>query len=150
MPPKINSHAIWEPFSICFQDRLFFFFLNRFLLFTMPSCVQSYRSDFHWYIWCIWGLSPAPGLATLHYPQQACGKNGNLVCSVCLNQFLQEQGERTAAACSKSHKLIVFNLRTFHSPSRRALNGELFLLNSFRPQAFHNCFFFLFIFYPTT
>lgn len=65
------------------------------------------------------------------------------LCSACLSQFLQEQGERTAAAWPRSHELIVFNPRTFHSPSRRALNSELFPLNSFGPQACHNCFFFI-------
>lgn len=71
----------------------------------------------------------------------------------CSGQLLQEQGGRTAAApCSKSHKLVVSNLRTVHSPSRAALNGELPQwypsLNS-RTQVFHNCLLFISMLYPT-
>lgn len=111
----------------------------------VASCVRSYSSDFHWRIWCSCSLFPAPGLATLHDLQQAHSRNANTVCPACLSQFLHKQGERTAAARSKCCKLIVFNLRTFHSPSRRVHYGELFPLNSFRLQAFLNCLFFLFI-----
>lgn len=147
MPPLINSHAIWELFPIYLQNRFF-----PLQLFAVHRCsvVWSYRSESHRHCWCSCNLCPVPGLATLLYLQRACRKMQTL--SALLGSALTRGGRTAAGPCSKSHKLVVFNLRTFHSPSRAALNGEFpqwYPSLSSRTQVFHNHLLFISILYLT-
>lgn len=148
MPPLINFHATCEYFSIFLQNRLLFSYML--LLFTdVQLCLEPQK-------WIPLPLLvqlqsfPSAGLATLLYLQQAHTKmQTRSALPAWVSFYKSKEKEQQQHHAPSLIKLVVFNLRTFHSPSRGALNGELPLLNS-RTQVFHNCLSFLSILYPPT